>query len=113
MMSKVCDICRGDGRVRLPIYRSMTADYNASAPIEPGDSFREYPCPECSSGGYMPTYKMSCAISHNGGLYGPFSSPDEALAWWYGVGPNMVIGQGWNVVFLKDPREISDRLKGR
>lgn len=43
-----CEICRGSGTIRLPLYRSL-ARFNpeaVSATIE--ESSRQYPCPECS-----------------------------------------------------------------
>jgi hypothetical protein len=42
-----CEICRGRGLVRLPLYRRATVSFEATATsIE--ESYREYPCPECS-----------------------------------------------------------------
>jgi hypothetical protein len=42
-----CEICRGAGTIRLPIYRRMTAlAVNASPVME--EHSRKYPCPECS-----------------------------------------------------------------
>jgi hypothetical protein len=44
-----CDICRGRGTIRLPIYRrlgAVVAEFSASPVIE--DNARDYPCPECS-----------------------------------------------------------------
>jgi len=44
-----CEICRGAGKVRLPIsLRLMAAASLEMAPSEPVESSREYPCPECS-----------------------------------------------------------------
>lgn len=44
-----CEICRGRGTIRLPIYRrlgAVVADFSAS-PVMKEDA-RDYPCPECS-----------------------------------------------------------------
>jgi hypothetical protein len=41
-----CEICRGNGLVRLPIYRRLMACTIDAAP-EPVESSRDYPCPEC------------------------------------------------------------------
>jgi hypothetical protein len=45
-----CEICRGAGRVRLPVYRSLTVahfDANAASDFDTREASREYPCPEC------------------------------------------------------------------
>jgi hypothetical protein len=41
-----CDICRGNGIVRLPIYRRVMA-FSANEMADPTPNHRDYPCPEC------------------------------------------------------------------
>lgn len=43
-----CEICRGNGRVRLPIFRSVMAFSASEMPDASEEAYREYPCPECS-----------------------------------------------------------------
>jgi len=42
-----CDICRGDGYVRLPIHRSVVVSYAVSEPSPVEASYQEFPCPQC------------------------------------------------------------------
>lgn len=41
-----CEICRGNGLVRLPIHRRVTA-FSADAIPQMVANSRDYPCPEC------------------------------------------------------------------
>lgn len=43
-----CEICRGRGTVRLPIYRRITSPGPAAVSTPSEAPFRNYPCPECS-----------------------------------------------------------------
>lgn len=47
-MKRDCEICRGSGRVRLPIYRRATMTAFGAGPIAAAEISRDYPCPECS-----------------------------------------------------------------
>lgn len=47
-MRSECDICRGCRVIRLPVYRPLTVTYaKLDAPLELGESSREFPCPQC------------------------------------------------------------------
>lgn len=44
-----CDICRGQGTVRLPVYHRMTAlAMSGDIPTVQTEAYRAYPCPECA-----------------------------------------------------------------
>lgn len=43
-----CDICRGAGKVRLPVYMRLRAVMVPDANLVMEESSREYPCPECA-----------------------------------------------------------------
>lgn len=43
-----CDICRGYGKVRLPVYAPMRAVMVPDAAPVMEESSREYPCPKCA-----------------------------------------------------------------
>lgn len=48
-MKNKCEICQGRRRIRLPLYKRLSFRLPDAAPpptIE--DTYREYPCPECS-----------------------------------------------------------------
>lgn len=59
-----CEICRGEGQIRLPIYRRVTAaavfDGSAAA-IE--ESHKVYPCPECAL--TAPTERIAIVDVHS------------------------------------------------
>lgn len=49
-MRERCDICRGIKSIRLPVHHNASALYKEhSAAVAPvSNSYRDYPCPECS-----------------------------------------------------------------
>jgi predicted RNA-binding Zn-ribbon protein involved in translation (DUF1610 family) len=55
---KVCDICDGSGKIRLPIRCDMTvlSSSKASEFVDPGELYRMFPCPECGS--FMPVENL-------------------------------------------------------
>lgn len=46
-MSERCQVCRGERKVRLPLYRPVTVSMDATA-LKMAETYREYPCPECA-----------------------------------------------------------------
>lgn len=45
-----CDICRGSGVIRLPVYRQISVrDVQESATMPLGEASRAFACPECGS----------------------------------------------------------------
>lgn len=54
---KVCDICDGSRKIRLPIRCEMVAVKTADSVIDAGELFRIFPCPECGS--YAPVDNIS------------------------------------------------------
>lgn len=63
MTNSRCEICRGSGLVRLPIYRtaSVTAFDNSAQIIE--ESARNYPCPECAD--LVPQERLALVQYHS------------------------------------------------
>lgn len=48
-MKHDCDICRGNGVIKLPVYRPASVHYEAlPMPMAMEESSRTYACPECS-----------------------------------------------------------------
>jgi hypothetical protein len=47
-MSERCLVCRGERKIRLPLYRPVTLRFDPEAAIAVDESYREYPCPECA-----------------------------------------------------------------
>lgn len=43
-----CEICRGEGSIRLPIYRRMSLVADVPSISSAEETSRRYPCPECS-----------------------------------------------------------------
>jgi predicted amidophosphoribosyltransferase len=50
-MTERCPVCRGSGRIRLPLYRDVVPsfEYRHDIPALIEESSREYPCPECKA----------------------------------------------------------------
>lgn len=50
-MTERCPVCRGSGRIRLPLYRDIVPSfqYRHDIPASIEESSREYPCPECDA----------------------------------------------------------------
>ena len=48
MMKSECEICRGQRRVRLPVYKAASAAPFDGHTKTMGEAYREFPCPECS-----------------------------------------------------------------
>lgn len=63
MTNSRCEICRGSGLVRLPIYRTaaVTAFDNSAQIIE--ESARNYPCPECAD--LVPQERLALVQYHS------------------------------------------------
>lgn len=55
-----CGICRGRRTIRLPFYRPVVLEDVAgfSLPADVDALSREYPCPECCSGSYVPFTRL-------------------------------------------------------
>jgi len=48
MTNRNCEICRGAGKIRLPVHKPMNFTDPISSKVSIDDISREYPCPECS-----------------------------------------------------------------
>lgn len=46
-MDDRCQVCRGEQKIRLPLYRPVVASFEATA-VKIDETYRTYPCPECS-----------------------------------------------------------------
>lgn len=75
---KVCEICRGAGMVRFPIYRraTITSRYVDSPSIE--ESSRSYPCPECAP--TIPEERLAVVQYHSWGDSQLINEPGYAEA---------------------------------
>jgi hypothetical protein len=62
MMKADCEICRGSGVIRLPIYRrEKVVDFSATPVAE--ESSRSYACPECSDS--IPQERLAVVQYHS------------------------------------------------
>lgn len=59
-MKSNCDICRGAGSIRLPIFRRPMASPNPSITLN--DISRVYPCPECAE--TVPSDRLAVLQDH-------------------------------------------------
>lgn len=59
-----CDICRGSGLIRLPIYRRMSVVHvEPTATFSVDEMSRQYPCPECSDA--VPEERIAFVETHS------------------------------------------------
>ncbi len=61
-MKRDCEICRGAGLIRLPLYRHAAVNYGQDGPVSIEESSRTYPCPECAN--TIPQERLAVLQSH-------------------------------------------------